>query len=208
MSRLIVVALAVLPAVAHADDATPPAPPPPADTLGQRADAELGDQAIGAMVGLAIGGPVTPGGFRIGGHYLIRLDEGWWFDGGAVVTFGSGAAGCFRDRMNTYVCDHRFADGEGFELVAVVRRMFATQGQFRPFAYGGIGIGIARYNGDNVTGLALPLHGGGGVRAEIRESIAIVGQLDIAAGLDVLDRGLGAKALFGFAILAGTEFKL
>ena len=93
---------------------------------------EIGDQAIGAEIGVATGGRVTPGGLRITGHYLYQLSDQDWFDGTAAFTFGGGAAACFRDRTDAFVCDHGLADGDGIELAANVRRMFAAQGHVPP----------------------------------------------------------------------------
>ena len=193
----IVVALA---ATARADDK--------ADQLPQPGDVQLGQHALGAAIGFAGGGRVTPGGLRVSGDYLLRLDEGWWLDASAGFTFGSSSAGCFRDRADAYVCAHGITDGFAVQAAATIRRLFAAQKQFRPFAFGGVGVGLVRFGGDALTGLLIPLHLGGGVRAQVTDTVAIVGQADLSAGVGVFGNGLGAQPLVGFAILAGTEFKL
>jgi hypothetical protein len=180
---------------------------PAASTTASTAD-EIGDQAIGAEIGVATGGRVTPGGLRVTGHYLYQLSDEDWFDGGASFTFGGGGAACFRDRMNAFVCDHGLTDGNGVEISATVRRFFAAQGGFRPFARAGIGVGIVRFPDDGVTGLAIPLHLGGGVRATVADSVAIVAQAELAVGFGAFGKGLGVEPQLGVSVVAGAEFRL
>jgi hypothetical protein len=175
-----------------------------AETAGE----DIGDQGIGVEAGLAAGRRVTPGGLRITGHYLYQLSSQDWFDGGASFTFGSGSAACFRDRANHYVCDHGLADGDGVEISATVRRYFAPQGMFRPFARAGLGVGIARFSSDDVTGLVIPLHAGGGVRAAVSHDVAIVGQAELELGFGAFNKSLGFEPQLGLAVVAGAEFRL
>ena len=183
-----------------------PAAAQPAD--GGSVAEEVGDQAIGADIGAAAGGRDTPGGARVSGHYLYQLSDQDWFDGTATFTYGGGGAACFRDRMNTFVCEHGIADGRGVEIAATVRRFFAAQGDFRPFARAGIGVGIVNFGDDSVTGLAIPLHVGAGVRANVADDVAVVVQAELEAGFGVLNRTLGLQPQLGFAVTAGAEFRL
>jgi opacity protein-like surface antigen len=199
MSRRLVIALALVAPAARAQPAPVDAP--------STAD-EVGDQGIGADIGAATGGRDTPGGARVSGHYLYQLSDSDWFDGTASFTYGGGGAACFRDRMNTYVCEHGIAEGRGVEITAAVRRFFAAQGQFRPFARAGIGVGLVHFPDDSVSGLAIPLHLGGGVRATVAESIAIVAQADLAVGFGWLDKSLGLEPQLGLSVVAGAEFRL
>lgn len=169
---------------------------------------EIGDQAIGAETGIAGGGRVTPGGLRVAGHYLYQLSASDWFDGTAAFTFGGGSAACFRDRMDTMVCDHGFTDGRGVEISAGVRRMFAAQGAFRPFARVGVGIELVQFADDDVSGVAIPLHLGGGVRARVAPSVAIVAQGRLVLGLGRFGDALGLEPQVGLAVTAGAEFRL
>lgn len=198
----IVVALVLVATVAHAD------PEPLA--LGSATPDDLGDQAVGATAGVATGGRVTAGGVRVTGHYLYQLSSKDWFDGTAAFTFGSGDAGCFRDRMNAYdlTCDHGVADGSAVELSAGVRRMFAAQGAFRPFARAAVGISYTRFKDDDVSGVAFPLHVGGGVRANVGGGVALVGLADLNVGFGKFGKGLDAEPQLGLAISAGAEFRL
>jgi hypothetical protein len=172
------------------------------------ADDEIGDQGIGADLGVATGGRVTPGGLQITGHYLYQLSDQDWFDGTAGFTFGGGQAACFHDRSDAFVCDHGLADGDELEVAASVRRVFAPQGKFRPFARVGIGIGYVRFGSDDLTGLVIPLHAGGGVRASVADSIAIVAQAEVSLGVGDFGHSLGAQPQLGVAIVAGAEFRL
>ena len=202
MSRRLAIALSCVAAgaaPAHADTA--------AASPAAAAD-DLGDQGIGGDLGIAAGGRTTPGGLRIAGHYLYQLTDQDWFDGTASFTFGGGGAACFRDRSNRLVCDHGLADGDAVEIIAGVRRYFAAQGQFRPFARVGIGIGLVRFGGDAVSGLVIPLHAGGGVRAAITDDLAIVAQADLEVGLGFFNKGLGVEPQHGASVVAGAEFRL
>jgi hypothetical protein len=170
--------------------------------------ADVGDQAIGVEAGLAAGGRVTPGGLRITGHYLYQLSDEDWFDGGASFTFGGGSAACFHDRSNNFICDHGLADGNGVEISATVRRYFEAQGDFRPFARAGVGVGFARFGGDGVSGLIVPLHGGAGVRAAVTPWVAVVAQAELQLGIGVFNKSLGLEPQVGFSVVAGAEFRL
>ncbi len=172
------------------------------------ADPEAADQGIGADIGIAGGGTITPGGLRIAGHYLYQLSDRDWFDGSAAFTFGGGGAECFRDRTNRFVCTHGLADGKGVEIAANVRRYFRAQGDFHPFALVGAGVALVDFSADGVSGLAIPLHAGGGVRAEVSSSIAVVVRAEVAFGVGAFGHGLGIEPQLGAAVLAGAEFRL
>jgi hypothetical protein len=169
---------------------------------------DLSDQAIGAEVGLASGAHITPGGLRVGGHYLYQLSSQDWFDGTASFTFGGGTAACFRDRMNAFVCQHGLAQGAGVEIGATVRRFLGGKDQFWPFIRAGAGIGIARFSSDSVTGLVVPLHGGAGVRVSVAPAVAITAEAELVLGVGMFNHGLGLESQFGIAITAGAEFRL
>jgi hypothetical protein len=172
------------------------------------ANEELGDQGIGAMLGAAMGGRATAGGVRVTGHYLYQLSEQDWFDGIASFTFGGDQAGCMRDRLDTVTCDHGLADGSSVELAAGVRRMFAGQGGFRPFARAAIGISYTRFPSDDVAGVGFPVHLGGGVRAKVADGVALVGLTELTVGFGRFGRGLETEPQLGLAITAGAEFRL
>jgi hypothetical protein len=197
MSRLIALVL-LTPALAFAD----------VDPEDLEDPDALPDQSLGASAGVTGGGNVTPGGFHVAGHWLYQLSDRDWFDGTVGFTFGSGAAGCFRDRMDDVACDHDVADGRGVEITAAVRRYFTPQGKFRPFARVGAGVSIVRFGGDDLTGLAIPLHGGGGVRGAVTDQIAIVAMAEVFLGPAFLGRGLGAQPQAGIIVTAGAEFRL
>jgi hypothetical protein len=194
----------------------PPAPaaapvavsrPAPAPDPAPAAD-DVGDQAVSVQAGLATGGRVTPGGLRIAGHYLYQLSERDFFDGSAAFTFGSGSPACFRDRDDHTVCDHGLADGAGVEISARIRRMFPPSGSFYPFAQLGVGIGFARFSEDDVSGLTVPFHGGGGIRYSATRFIAIVAEGDLAVGFGSFGRGLGTEPQVSLTVTAGAEFRL
>ncbi len=168
----------------------------------------MSDQALGADLGVATGGRVTAGGLRIAGHYLYQLSSSDWFDGTASFTFGGSTAACFRDRADTYICDHGLAQGGAAELEAGVRHFFAPQGQFWPFLRGGVGLRYVRFGNDNVSGAAIPLHLGGGVRVAASKGIAITVQGALELGIGAFNHSLGAEPQLGVAITGGVEFGL
>lgn len=202
MRRKLITALLFATSTAHAD----------ADLVAGTEEGpdedEIGDQAIGADVGVAGGGRLTPGGLRVAGHYLYQMSQSDWFDGTASFTHGGGEAQCFRDRMDTLQCGHGLTDGSSFEISANVRRVFAPRGQFHPFARAGIGVALVRFSSDQLSGLAFPLHAGGGVRARVAPGIAVVAQADLQLGLGLFGRGLGAESQLGMTVTAGAEFRL
>jgi hypothetical protein len=201
VSRRLTLALVLVATPAFADVITPPTTTPVAPP-------DLSDQAIGVEIGAATGGRVTAGGLRIEGHYLYQLSARDWFDGTADFTFGGNGAGCFRDRSNAFVCDHGLASGDAFEIEAAVRHFFVGDGVFWPFVRGGVGLRFVRFGDDSVTGVAIPLHLGGGVRVSITPAVAITVQGELELGIGDFSHTLGAEPQLGVAITAGVEFRL
>ncbi len=187
--------------------------PARADELPAAADArELGsrwsEQGLGGHLGVAFGGRLTPGGMRVAGTYLYRLSERDWFDGAAAFTLGSSDAACFLDRADQRVCDHGAVDGFSVDFVAAVRRTWPSRKHFAPFVRGGVAIRFARFAGDSVAGVAVPLIGGAGVAADVSDSTRIVaaGQLELGGGL--FSRGMGTAPQVGLGLTLGFEVAL
>ncbi len=168
----------------------------------------MSDQAIGAELGVATGGRVTPGGVRVTGHYLYQLSDADWFDGTAAFTFGGGTAECFRDRTDTFICDHGLAQGDEVTIGASVRHFYRGHDNYWPFLRAGIGVGVVRFGSDDVTGLAIPLSGGGGVRVSVAPSVAITAQGELDLGFGLFSHSLGAQPQFGVVVTPGAEFRL
>lgn len=173
-----------------------------------QAPPDMTDQAIGATIGLAGGGRVTAGGLRIGGHYLYQLSDTDWFDGTATFTFGSGAPACFRDRMDTFICDHGFVDGVAGELGANVRHFLEGHGDFWPYVRIGAGVALVRFSDDNVTGLGIPLHGGGGFRVNVADGVSVIAEAVLDVGFGFFGKGLGLEPQIGGSVMGGAEFRL
>lgn len=206
---------------APAEDAAPalaqdvlnePAAEPAADTAAAdrpaAAPPDMSDQGIAATLGAAVGGRTTAGGLRVAGHYLYQLADQDWFDGTAAFVFGSGEPDCFRDRMDDVICEHGLADGYAVELSANVRRFLGGNEQFWPFARAGIGVAVVRFADDGITGVAFPLHLGGGLRVSVSEGIALIGQAELDLGLAVFGSGPGLEPQLGLNVSAGAEFRL
>lgn len=165
-------------------------------------------QALAGMLGLDLGGRVSPGGLHVAGAYLYRLSDEDWFDGGLSFTFGSGQAGCFRDREDSFLCDHGQLDGFGGELFAGARRYFPGQGRFTPYARAALGLRLVSFGDDDVSGVAVPLHLGGGVQVRIAPRIAMTGGAELRVGPAFLNRDLGTEPHLGLAVHGGIEFDL
>lgn len=171
-------------------------------------DGPAGNQELGAELGLALGGGVTPGGLQLGGRYLYRLADVDWFDGAVGFTFGGGQASCFRDRDDSLVCDHGALDGIAVDVSAGIRRYFAGRNKFHPYLHGGVAARVLTYGDDDLLGFAVPLWVGGGVRAEVSEGVSVGGGAMLLAGPAWLDRGLGLEPQVSLAISAGVEFRI
>ncbi len=166
----------------------------------------IAEREFSAELGLAAGGRATVGGARITGRFLYQLASQDWFEGSAIFNFGSSSAACFRDRNNDRICEHSALDGSGVELSFGVRRYFDQGGPYLPFARVALGIGIARFADDDITGLVLPLHAGGGLHVVVAPRIAIVGLAELTLGLGTFTGNLGVEPQLGFGISAGVEF--
>ena len=199
---------------AAADDSTTAdgsaaAAPPAADKSAAAADEPAASsQEIGAALGVEAGGRLSPGGFHVLGDYLYQLSDQDWFDSGLSITIGGGDAGCFRDRDNDFLCDHGITRGFAAEGFAGARRFFAGQGAFAPYARAALGARIVSFRGDDVTGFALPIQLGGGIRARVADGIAVVAGTELRLGIGWFDHELGAEPQISLAIHAGVEFAL
>ncbi|HUS32956.1 MAG TPA: hypothetical protein VMZ53_30850 [Kofleriaceae bacterium] len=201
MSRwLIIPVLLVGAGVAHADE--------PLATSTAAAPPDMSDQSIGGSIGVVAGGRTTPGGLVIAGHYLYQLADQDWFDGVAAFTFGGGEGACFRDRMNDFLCEHGLADGYSIEIAANVRRFLGGNGDFWPFIRAGAGLELVRFGDDGVTGAAIPLHAGGGLRVSVSPDIAITAAAELELGFGLFNHSLGVEPQLGASVSAGAEFRL
>lgn len=166
------------------------------------------DQALGGHVGVALGGRTTAGGVRLAGSYLYRMSERDWFDGAVAFTIGSGDAACFRDRQDDRVCDHATIDGFAVDFALAVRRTWMAKERFAPFARAGFGVRFARFPGDEVAGVSVPLLGALGVSIESSAHTRIIaaGQLEVGGGW--FSRGVGLEPQLGLGLTLGIEFAL
>lgn len=187
----------LVPAVAAADDADGGAPHPD--------DAEV---ALAAELGVTGGGGATAGGMRVGGHYLYRLAERDWFDGGVAFTFGQPGAGCGRVPPDGMACEHGLTDGFAGELSLGVRRDLPGQRGFVPFARAAVFGRVLRFASDDVTGIAGGLEGGVGLRAEVRRHLAVIAGAAASVGVAHLGGGVGNAGQLAFTIAAGAELRM
>ncbi len=165
-------------------------------------------QELGARLGLAGGGRVTPGGLYVGGAYLYRLTDSDWFEGGVAFSFGGGDRTCFRDRANAMVCDQGSLSGFGGEVSAGVRRYFLGKGNLTPYARAGISLRFVNFGSDDLKGVGLPLWIGGGVRARVANGVHVVGDASLHAGPSVMGKRLGFEPQLSIVVLGGVEFRI
>ena len=168
----------------------------------------IDDQELSAGLGLAAGGRLTPGGLELQGRFLYRLSQDDWFDGSAGFIFGGTSPGCYLDRGDQLVCDHGAVDGRGVDLSAGVRRRFAGRKGFLPFVRVAIGVRVASFAGDSVTGFAVPLTASAGLRTRVNKFVSVGAEASLNAGIGWFNQGLGAQPQFGFAVIGLVEFAL
>ena len=185
--------------VAHADEAA---------TTTAPAASLVAEQELGAQLGFAAGGRVSPGGLLVSGDYLYKLAERDWFDASVGFSFGGNAPACFRDRQDNRLCDHGIADGFGMYVSGGVRRFLAVNKKFVPYVRAGLALRLSSFSSDAVTGLVVPLFIGGGVRARVTDGVSVVGHALVELGGGTFNKGVGLEPHFSFAVLGGVEFAL
>jgi hypothetical protein len=190
----VLVAVAAWPAAGLAEPSAAPVEP-------------VADQEVGARVGVRMGGRTTPGGLSVGGSYLYRATESVWFDSGVAFILGAGGSQCFRDRDNAVQCDHSQLDGHALGAHTGIRWVARENQGFVPYARGTIGIEVVRFADDDVSGVAVPLGIGVGLRARVDDRIAVGGGADLSLGVGKLSR-VGAEPQLALAVQFGVEFAL
>jgi hypothetical protein len=191
------VALVLLAGTAHAQDE--PEPPVAKQELGAR---------LGAQVGLT---ELAPGGLRLAGVYLYRVDEDYWFDGEAGFVFGGDGDGCHytRDEELSLSCDHAGLDGFSMGLAAGVRRFWpVTPSGFHPYVRGQAGVSYVDFSADGVAGLGISALAGAGTRYRVAPRVALVGEGLLGLGPGLYDEGLGGRFNLGLIVQLGVEFAL
>ncbi|MEM9494028.1 MAG: hypothetical protein AAGC55_33085, partial [Myxococcota bacterium] len=64
------------------------------------------------------------------------------------------------------------------------------------------------YGDDDVSGLALMLIGGGGIRARVSELVVLSGGAALELGAGLFGSGLGTEPQLGLTVHGGVEFSL
>ncbi|MCL4226300.1 MAG: hypothetical protein KJZ91_17690 [Myxococcales bacterium] len=204
-------AMVGLPVAAAAEVGRPPDPTesltddPPRVERAARAPAEVG---LAAELGLVGGGGATPGGMRVGGRYLYRMDDQVWFDAGVGFTFGAPTAGCGRTPPDAMSCDHGVASGFSGDLIVGLRRDLRGQRGFVPFVHGGAFGRVLRFAADDVTGIGLGLEAGAGVARAVRGDVALRAGASAQAGRAWLGRAVGGSGQLGLTVTVGAELRL
>ena len=189
--------------------ADPPGGTAPAEEPEPDGDGGVADQEIGVRLGLVAGGRSTPGGLRVGGQYLYQLDDDYWFDGAVLFSFGGGEPSCFRDRADQVHCDQGPLDGFAGEVSMAVRWFLAADRHgFHPYVRVGAGVRVVRFPDDDVSGIAVPLTGGGGVRVRVADRVAVGLEAQLELGAGILSGGLGLEPQAGLAVGGTVEFAL
>jgi hypothetical protein len=208
----------VPPVTEPAPDAAPAKTPEGPD--GEAADAAAAAEDTGPMakqeIGLRLGAQIgltslTPGGFRLGGVYLYRMDESTWFDGEAATSFGSGDSGCYYDRSEslTLVCHHGGIDGFSMSLAGGLRFLLPQRASgLLPYVRTGLGLSYAGFSADGVSGVAFFGYGGAGGRFRVAPNIAVGAEALLLLGGGRYDSGLGGRFFSGLVVQFGVEFVL
>lgn len=197
-------ALGLASSSAHAavDDALPPAPEP----------RPLGKQEVGVRVGAQLGlGEVSPGGVRLGGVFLYRLADAWWFDGDAAVAFGRDQRECGPAGATdpTLECDHGVLDGFSLRLAVGARYVLdARPSGFVPYLRGGVYGGAASFGEDDVGGPTFGLTAAGGLRIRVADPVALVGEAQLDAGWAFYGGDIGTRGTLALTVLFGVDFAL
>ena len=99
-------------------------------------------------------------------------------------------------------------DGFSGEVWAGVRRYFPGQGRFAPFARAALALRIDSYGGDDVKGLAIPVELGGGVRAQVADTVSVTGGANLGLGIAWFNHDLGTEPQVSLSVTTGVEFAL
>lgn len=169
-------------------------------------DGELGDArderqvALAADVGFSGGATATPGGLRVGGHYLYRLADRDWFDTTVAFTFGGRGDACM-DTADAMPCDRAITDGFAGDLALGLRRDLAPRRGFTPYLRAAAFARALRFT--DVGGFAAGGELGAGVRAPVGEQLALVAGAHAFLGARLTgdaDRQLGMTVTVGAEI--------
>lgn len=166
--------------------------------------------ALAGDVGLSGGGTGTPGGLRVGGHYLYRLADRDWFDTSVAFTFGGRGDACMpgsadasgATAMDALPCDRAVTDGFAGDLALGLRRELAVRHGFTPWLRIA---GFARaLRFTDVGGFAAGGELGAGLRAPVHGDLAIVAGATGFLGVP-LDADLASTHQLGLTITVGAE---
>ncbi|RMH43639.1 MAG: hypothetical protein D6689_04645 [Deltaproteobacteria bacterium] len=203
MSRRLIAAAAV----ACAALAAPAARADSAGAVGARAGVD-DEHELGARIGLRMGGGTTPGGLGVAVVYLYRLADDVWSESVFDMAVGGGGAACFRDRGDAVRCDHGQLDGFGVGGHTGLRWTLPGKQGFEPFLRGTVGVELVRFGADDLTGIAVPVVVGGGVRAQVAPRVAVGAQADLHAGIARMGRGMSGEPHLALAVVLGVDFVL
>ena len=167
--------------------------------------------ALAADVGFSGGGAATPGGLRVGGHYLYRLADHDWFDSSVAFTFGGRGDACTAVAARVLEapvvpapvgCERALTDGFAADVVLGVRRELTPRQGVTPFVRVA---GFARaLRFTDVGGFAVGGQLGAGVRAPVRGVLAVVAGADLFLGAAWLDPAAATRQL-GLIVSVGAE---
>ena len=159
--------------------------------------------ALAADVGLTGGGVATPGGLRVGGHYLYRLADRDWFDSAVAFTFGGRGDACAAVGQGGMPCDRRVTDGFAADLALGVRRELQPRQGFTPYLRVAGFVRALRFT--DVGGFAVGGELGAGVRAPVRGPLAVVAGASAFLGVARLGEPVGDGRQLGLTVTVGAE---
>jgi hypothetical protein len=176
-------------------------------TVVEAAEAPQGmdKQELGPRLGLQLGlGPAAAGGMRVGGAYLYRMAESWWFEGQLSTAFGSSEEAC-----GPSGCSHGVVDGFGLRLAAGVRYVFpAAPSGFQPYLGAAPTLGYQHFAGDDLSAWVVGGQASGGLRIKVSDAVALTGEAQLDLGVGFYDKDEGRKAVVALSVLFGVDFAL
>jgi hypothetical protein len=155
------------------------------------------------------GGVGTPGGLRVGGHYLYRLADRDWFDSSLAFTFGGQRDACMGAPVGEVIalapCDRAVTDGFAGDLSLGLRRELAPRGGFTPWLRAAGFLRALRFA--DVGGFAAGGELGAGVRAPVRGGLALGAAATAFYGVPLGD-ALAESRQLGLTVTVGAELAM
>jgi hypothetical protein len=155
--------------------------------------------------GLGFQGGLThyaPGGFKMENEYGRRFSDLVWLN--VQLNFSAGDDCGYDPFDRGYHCNEHFM-GEGLEMIAGVKFKFHS-GRLQPHVKVGGGLAFTFYPGGDLTGTALVVRAGGGVKYWVLPRLAVGGEANVMLGPTFVDHDGGTHFYGAIDFIGGIEF--